>query len=412
MPLLPSKRPPAPMQARDFDHAITLVDRTLSVTPTPSPSMSTVGPGVEASEPSCGHRRTGACWFQRESPFHLRQTLLRRKFTKSRERYLDPRNHLPAENCGPSHPEEVGLDRARARSQKRAMSSIATTHKRTSNVAIDVLYENQRGGFICGKPFFSARALGNLDPAPWTNILQKPSATNIHTAQPPDPSWEWIGKTWSVYNKDCTDKDGWEYSFAFHGKFAWHKGRWWNSFVRRRAWVRKRIKKKVDPKFNDVNMLNMDYFTVHSGHVHGKSQSSSQGNTNHDDNHGQMDNAHLDEEICHSDTLKNVLRSGRIDREKIDAVKMFIENGNEELIHLQDQMHDIMRLFVFHASREALIAHLRNVLDEKFPEQSREQFATDERRKYTYLAAALKTAEEEIKLVEEQNHESYDTKKA
>ncbi|KAJ2977604.1 hypothetical protein NUW58_g7759 [Xylaria curta] len=29
---------------------------------------------------------------------------------------------------------------------------------------IDVLYENQRGGFLCGIPLFSSAALGNLDP--------------------------------------------------------------------------------------------------------------------------------------------------------------------------------------------------------------------------------------------------------
>lgn len=34
--------------------------------------------------------------------------------------------------------------------------------------AIDILYENERGGFLCGVGLFSGAALGSLDPAPWS----------------------------------------------------------------------------------------------------------------------------------------------------------------------------------------------------------------------------------------------------
>jgi hypothetical protein len=34
--------------------------------------------------------------------------------------------------------------------------------------AIDILYENERGGFLCGKPLFSSAALGTLDPPAWS----------------------------------------------------------------------------------------------------------------------------------------------------------------------------------------------------------------------------------------------------
>jgi len=34
--------------------------------------------------------------------------------------------------------------------------------------AIDILYENERGGWLCGRPMFSAAALGGLDPTPWS----------------------------------------------------------------------------------------------------------------------------------------------------------------------------------------------------------------------------------------------------
>ena len=33
---------------------------------------------------------------------------------------------------------------------------------------IDILYENERGGFLCGSALFSAQALGGLDATPWS----------------------------------------------------------------------------------------------------------------------------------------------------------------------------------------------------------------------------------------------------
>lgn len=36
---------------------------------------------------------------------------------------------------------------------------------------IDVLYENERGGFLCGIALFSSQALGGLDPPAWSKFL-------------------------------------------------------------------------------------------------------------------------------------------------------------------------------------------------------------------------------------------------
>lgn len=36
--------------------------------------------------------------------------------------------------------------------------------------AIDILYENERGGFLCGRPLFSSAALGSLDPPAWSEF--------------------------------------------------------------------------------------------------------------------------------------------------------------------------------------------------------------------------------------------------
>lgn len=38
----------------------------------------------------------------------------------------------------------------------------------TRETAIDIMYENERGGFLCGVPLFSSAALGGLDPPAWS----------------------------------------------------------------------------------------------------------------------------------------------------------------------------------------------------------------------------------------------------
>lgn len=67
---------------------------------------------------------------------------------------------------------------------------------------IDILYQNERGLILCGLHLFSGAALGNLDPAPWTNIANKTSATNTSNAQVPDPSWEWAWPEWIINHDD------------------------------------------------------------------------------------------------------------------------------------------------------------------------------------------------------------------
>src|ERR1700753_615986 len=72
------------------------------------------------------------------------------------------------------------------------------SRENTPQSAIDILYENQRGTFLCGLPFFSSASLLNFDPPPWVTETHAPSAVDITNAQVPDPSWEWDWKTWYV----------------------------------------------------------------------------------------------------------------------------------------------------------------------------------------------------------------------
>ncbi|CAK7269053.1 hypothetical protein SEPCBS119000_003373 [Sporothrix epigloea] len=272
--------------------------------------------------------------------------------------------------------------------------------------AIDILYENERGGFLCGIALFSRQALGNLDPSPWTNYAHGTSPTDIHNAQVPDPTWEWAWPAWRINHDDDghEDKDGWEYSFMFSKWFSWHGPTWYSSCVRRRAWSRKRVKRtstsamsaaasaiglgQIDSCANP-QLLNPEYFTVLPAASARRSSSGATSrrdsrrdsrrtsrtslaapglgteggrrSTEEEEDDGSL--YRMPKEIANADVLMNFLRVARIDREKIEAVDKFIESADDDLVRLQDFMHEIMALFVFQASRQTLLTHLTEAHD-------------------------------------------------
>ncbi|PHH62212.1 hypothetical protein CDD81_7339 [Ophiocordyceps australis] len=264
---------------------------------------------------------------------------------------------------GPETPDRRGVASRRRRAKRET--------------AIDILYENERGGLFCGKALFSSRALGGLDPPAWTNAYHKPSPTSIHTAQVPDPSWEWIWPEWRVNHEEGMDAAGWEYSFAFCKRFSWHGPKWWNSFVRRRAWIRKRAKKRPQDMPSDPHLLNTNYFTIRPASYHDdiRRRSRSSGSLGSSrvpskTNLAAVSSSVVDDEeeevapdICDIDSLLHELRVARIDREKRELVENYIDHGND-LELLQGVMHEVMSLFIFQASRRQLLSHLMRKHDE------------------------------------------------
>jgi hypothetical protein len=282
--------------------------------------------------------------------------------------------------------------------QRKPSRECKTRHPRMKEpaTAIDVLYENERGGFLCGIPLFSGAALGNLDPAPWTNAAYRTSPTNTRTAQVPDPSWVWAWPSWRVNRDDAieTDRDGWEYSFMFSRRFSWHGPHWYNSFVRRRAWIRRRIQQGagyLDNNGVDAQMLNPDYFAVTprrsrsvsrsrcsrspstappSGHRGDKEEGKGEGGGGvvgggdaPEDWQGDDDEGPLSD-VETIDELMARLRRSRIDRERLDAAFNYLEHDSDDLLRLQDHMHEIMSLFVFQASRRLLLTRLMEIHEE------------------------------------------------
>ncbi|PWW72413.1 hypothetical protein C7212DRAFT_287717 [Tuber magnatum] len=279
---------------------------------------------------------------------------------------------------------------ARRGSAEHVLERRKSQRQKKKEVAeIDILYENQRGVFVCGIPLFSSKGLLNLDPAPWQNGLFRDSAVSIVNAQLPDPSWAWAWKTWYVDMTQDVDEEGWTYSFSFNPAFSWHGNHvWFHSFVRRRRWLRKRIKISYDPDFSSregsqerPHGLNQDYFTIHSRHfVDGGSTGAGAGKkrqrrcvmegsewTGRDA--GMDDDLEEEGFITDIPKLLRVLRIARLDREKIEVVEKFLKDGGDEVAYLPERIPHIMSLMIFQASRRQLLKLLIATADELISSQ-------------------------------------------
>lgn len=212
---------------------------------------------------------------------------------------------------------------------------------------LDILYENQRGWFFFGIPLYSHSSLLNFDPSAWMTHDKRPSAVNITNAQVPDPSWEWAWRTWYVDMSGDVDEQGWQYAFSFASSQWRGTHPWFHSFVRRRRWVRLRTKiserrHRGRSEFERGHMLNEDYFTIHSSKVRSREQSLAGLSRVETGVLSRVGSRVVEEgrteEIGDIPSLLYALKQTSIDRERIDALKKFIDGGGEELYYLNDSV--------------------------------------------------------------------------
>lgn len=258
------------------------------------------------------------------------------------------------------------LERGKARAKKVLNRKRTLGRGDGEDSVIDILYENQRGAFFFGVPMFSSSSLLNFDPKPWQNSAFRTSPSDIRNAQVPDPSWTWDWKSWYVDMSRDVDEEGWEYSFSFQKGFAWHGNHpWFHSFVRRRRWLRKRTRKDTSHKTKERgHELTADYFTIHPKILRGPSPNGSLTYSAMRARGFQNDDSNLqDIEVADIGTLVRILRKSAVDREKLVAVRKFVDKGGDELFYLSDHMSDIMSLFIYQSSRRQLLAELMQHLD-------------------------------------------------
>ncbi|KAL9043453.1 MAG: hypothetical protein Q9214_003367 [Letrouitia sp. 1 TL-2023] len=359
-----------------YDHAINLVDTTK-----PKPDIESAA-AVEESQLS------GAPLSRKWTRGTLRKEIAKRKYAKWQQEKTGSAEDTeePVESSGEGLSEQEST--AQGKRPQRDEGRLGRLQKKTAKEGgklpakskagpesvIDVLYENQRGWFFCGIPLYSSNSLLNLDPAPWQTSTFKDSPVNITNAQVPDPSWQWEWKTWYVDMSHDVDEEGWEYSFSFQPRFAWHGSHpWFHSFARRRRWLRKRVKmhslrssgKRGDMK--EAHQLNADYFTIH-GAKRSRSPASSAGATATRSSYT-YDGHESDSEQDFSDisnvvALLAALRKATVDREKIVAMRAFLGQGGDELYYLADHMEELMDLFVYQTSRQHAYNYILESLEE------------------------------------------------
>ena len=367
--------------ANKYDHAINLVDTTK---PKESPEEIADNGSTAASIPRTD---SGTPLLRQitKGQGTLRKELARRKYAKYQEGKEEDEGTTPIDAgsetglSAPGEPrpsqESERTGRLRDKIPFRAKKKKAAA-KKSEDTFIDVLYENQRGSFFCGIPLYSSNSLLNFDPSAWQTANFQDSAVNITNFQLPDPSWTWDWKTWYVDMSHDVDEEGWEYSFSFNKAYVWHGNHpWLFSFVRRRRWLRKRIKIHLHHqgekkgKLNQAHLLNEDYFTIHAKKGDRSRESSVDRTTTNRSSfiNGQNPNSDDDDDfgdIPNVSALMIALRKARVDREKIAAVKTFLDQGGEELFYLADAIPEIMEMFVHQTSRRQLQTYLLHALDE------------------------------------------------
>jgi hypothetical protein len=166
----------------------------------------------------------------------------------------------------------------------------------------------------------------------------KPSPVNITNAQVPDPSWEWDWKSWYVDMSQDVDEEGWQYSSWLFKGFSWHGSHpWWHSFVRRRRWLRRRVKKRHAEAQKETQEERGARAGVKSKRDAASIGTSVVPSTFRMSGFGQPEEE-APEEINDVPTLMRALKKAAIDREKIVIVKQFITQGGEELHYLAEEV--------------------------------------------------------------------------
>lgn len=279
-----------------------------------------------------------------------------------------------------------------------------------------MLYENQRGWFFFGNPLFSSQSLLNFDPPAWVNAYGKSSAVNITNAQVPDPLWQWVWHTWYVDMSPDVDEDGWQYSFMFQNKFHWHGTHpWIHSFVRRRRWIRKRVRMsqrvegvteggKAAP---EPHRFNQDYFTIHSTAAEPNRRESltpypaSTGLSSPTEPTVAEEN-----EIDNVPSLLRALKRDPLDRTKIRHVLQFVDRSTgDALDDFPSGIPQILSLFLYQSSRRRLLSEMLRKIgsaEEHRAEHERRgkaEFA-NEKRRIDGLLRGVEAAEREVQRLE------------
>lgn len=302
-----------------------------------------------------------------------------------------------------------------------------------SDTYLDELYENQRGSFVFGMPLYSSASLLNFDAAPWVDGALRRSLVDVTDAQLPDPGWEWAWRSWYVDMTGDVDEQGWQYSFSFHERFPWHGTHpWLYSFVRRRRWLRKRVRKHQHtaggavvggPDAKAAHKLNADYFTVRAKRSRSPGNESLVSDEGGSFRHEATAPRDSDGPVDDIPTMVQRLKAAPVDRDKVNIVLEYLDHEPHDRYRLADevrapfpstpiphgltcqQMPHIMSLFIFQFSRRKLLAKMTQKIgltpkDEEEGAGPASPEGGPRRRRNEDLTRAAHAADEQIRQLE------------
>lgn len=394
-------------------HYISLTDRTIAQEPLSSTTTIQEPSDAERSdsEVPASNATTTEPLIRKATSSSIRTNLQQQINRQKYARYQSSRyEQNPEEPRERSAAPQGMLERSRAKAADLLKRRKALGKNEERDTVLDILYENQRGSFFFGIPRYSSKSLLQIDPQAWQNADFRTSAVDIRNAQVPDLSWEWAWKSWYVDMSRDVDEEGWEYSFAFPPQFAWHGNHpWFHSFVRRRRWLRKRIRKSTTHKTKEKSHeLSADYFTIHTKAL----SAGSQAERTWDPLRNPEDEKLEDVDVPDILALTRYMSKARIDREKLLAVRKFTQQGGDDLHYLADRMPEIMSLFIYQSSRRQLLSELiqhhdatvkrRNSLSNHTHDDDEEakQAHNLATRKADNLLNAISAAEEQVQKLE------------
>ena len=391
-----------------YDHVISLIDSTRPSTPLPEPEApdspqsssrnSNNIPKLSAEEIVPVARiwsRTG-----------LTKEITRRKYARFQEhRYSQDDGSEIVEPQGQGQTILKSLNDRKARALERLHIRPRQAGKaKNSESIVDILYENQRGLFIFGYPLYSSKSLLNFDPGAWTDAESRDKAVDIRNAQVPDPTWMWSWKRWYVDMSGDVDEQGWEYSLIFGKTFSWHGTHpWFHSAVRRRRWLRKRVKIQRTTRSADAHDMTLDYFTIHS-RKRDRSRGSSIASKTADRTSRYSGRFVVSEpsedegEIDNVVSLLRVMKDASVDRKKIEAFKSFLSHGGDDLQLLPDILPEVWNLLLYQNSRRELSSILEDAQHELM--QGKESQTEGSTSKSADLRAALEIARNNLSQIE------------
>ncbi|KAG0208058.1 hypothetical protein BGX28_000878 [Mortierella sp. GBA30] len=228
----------------------------------------------------------------------------------------------------------------------------------------DFLYQHQRGAFFLGTPRFSSKSLLPVDPDEWTDQFFEASAMDTSDYGLPDPSWEWVHKSWLVDMTGDVDEDGWEYAMTFHGS-PWH-GNYevFRSFARRRRWLRLRKRKgktlsrpgplperKYPSSVHSATWTRVDASPL-------SVEDSSPFPQDDEDSGGGVDEPKGSDNLSVPVDLYKVLKKARSDREKLAYTAQYVVRYPGDLEDLRVRLDKYLNLLDYETSRREFLALL------------------------------------------------------